>query len=67
MTDRFHFDPKIFLFTIFPTISDFSIFNSPFALLSTVDMLKIHLSVETKLQQRNDSIRNSILIQLINP
>ena len=49
MTDNNHFDP-IFLFTmIFPTVYDVSIYNNPSVLLSTVAVLKIQPSVETKL------------------
>ena len=50
MTDNNHFDPKIFLFImIFPTVSDVSIYNSLSALLSTLAVLRIQPSVETKL------------------
>ena len=49
MTDDNHFDPKISYFTmIFLSVLDVSIYNSPSALLSTIAVLRIRPTVETK-------------------
>ena len=50
MTDNNYFDPKIFQFTmVFPTVSDITIYNSPPVPPSTVAVLRIQPSVDTKL------------------
>ena len=49
MTDNNHFDPILLFTMIFPTVFNVSNYNSLSVLLSTVAVLKIQPSVETKL------------------